>query len=141
MASLTSFSENSSVSISFSTDETCGTFFYDEAEAVADHERRVHREGGAQGARLWAVNTHKAVFDSILCSNPKQHVIYMYCNRLQFTDFSTFDLDNDKECVKSIHSSFVNSPHTFHQMHRFYCFRLDSLPAMNYYLMESITEN
>ncbi|CAL4910729.1 unnamed protein product [Urochloa decumbens] len=71
-------------------------FFFDEAEAVADHERRLRREQEAarkEERRVWAVNVNKAVMESILDYDPKQEG--EYCTRFPFADFSRFDLDEE----------------------------------------------
>ncbi|PUZ63644.1 hypothetical protein GQ55_3G084600 [Panicum hallii var. hallii] len=50
-------------------------FFFDEAEAVADHERRLLREQEAarkEERRVWAVNADRAARDRILDYDPKQ---------------------------------------------------------------------
>ncbi|TKW24725.1 hypothetical protein SEVIR_3G068500v4 [Setaria viridis] len=80
-------------------------FFYDEAEAVADHERRKQREQKAarkEERRVWAVKAHNAVMDSILDSDPKQHG--RYYNRFQFTDF---DLDEESPLGPMRHTDRV----------------------------------
>ncbi|CAN6242853.1 unnamed protein product [Urochloa humidicola] len=72
-------------------------FFFDEAEAVADHERR--REQREQEAarkeerRVWAENINKAVTNRILDYDIKQGG--RYYNRFYFADFSKFDLDEE----------------------------------------------
>ncbi|CAN6344980.1 unnamed protein product [Urochloa humidicola] len=71
-------------------------FFFDEAEAVADHERRVRREQEAvrkEERRVWAMNVNKAVKESILDNDPKQEG--RYCTRFYMADFSKFDLDEE----------------------------------------------
>ena len=87
-------------------------FFFDEAEAVADHERRMRREQEeAQKAaqRLQAAiareNAKKAVLAKISDYDPKQGGEYY--NRF-YTDFSKFDLD--EEC-KSLNQSCTASMH------------------------------
>ncbi|CAD6270436.1 unnamed protein product [Miscanthus lutarioriparius] len=76
-------------------------FFFDEAEAVVDHERRMRREQEA-ARRLQAAiareNANKAVLAKISDYDPKQDGEYY--NRFHFADFSKFDLD--EECNKSI---------------------------------------
>ncbi|RLN30721.1 hypothetical protein C2845_PM05G10090 [Panicum miliaceum] len=71
-------------------------FFFDEAEAVADHERRLLREQEAarnEERRVRAVNAGRAAMDRILDHDPKKEG--KYYNRFCFADFSTFDIDEE----------------------------------------------
>ncbi|XP_062229093.1 uncharacterized protein LOC133926932 [Phragmites australis] len=71
-------------------------FFFDEAEAVADHERRMRREQEAARKEELRVLAMKAINDvkaRILDEDPKQGG--KYYNRFCFADFSKFDLDEE----------------------------------------------
>jgi len=75
-------------------------FFYDEAEAVADHERRVRSE--QEEARLEDLRKQRMqqAYGRIRDCDPKQGGHYF--TRLYFADFREFDID--EEC-KPIHLS------------------------------------
>ncbi|KAG0520217.1 hypothetical protein BDA96_08G054500 [Sorghum bicolor] len=75
-------------------------FFFDEAEAVADHERRMRREEEeAQKAAqrlqdaIARKSANKAALAKISDYDPKQDGKYF--NRFHFADFSKFDLDEE----------------------------------------------
>ncbi|CAL5024309.1 unnamed protein product [Urochloa decumbens] len=71
-------------------------FFFDEAEAIADHERRLRRqqeEARKEERRVWAEKVNMAVRNSILDYDIKQDG--QYYNRFYFADFSKFDLDEE----------------------------------------------
>lgn len=75
-------------------------FFFDEAEAVADHERRMQREKAEalkEEQRVRAANAHKFALAKILDYDPKQGG--RYYNRYHFEDFSKFDLDEECESI------------------------------------------
>ncbi|CAL4971713.1 unnamed protein product [Urochloa decumbens] len=83
-------------------------FFYDEAEAVADHERRMQREREAackEERRVWALNVNKATMDAILDYDPKQGG--KYYNRFYMADFSRFDLDEESPLDPMRHTDRV----------------------------------
>lgn len=97
-------------------------FFFEEAEAVADHERRMRREqeeARKEEQRLRAVKAHWSTLAKISDYDPKQGV--QYYNRYNFADFSRFDID--EEC-KSIDLSLAHLP-----SHLLYCSRSSSLFA------------
>ncbi|TVU43143.1 hypothetical protein EJB05_09585 [Eragrostis curvula] len=71
-------------------------FFFDEAEAVADHERQMRREQEAarkQEQRVLAAKMNKAVIDAITDYDPKQGG--MYYNRFSLANFSYFNIDEE----------------------------------------------
>ncbi|KAK3158314.1 hypothetical protein QOZ80_2AG0135520 [Eleusine coracana subsp. coracana] len=71
-------------------------FFFDEAEAIADNERRMQREqeeARKLELRILAANVNKAVRDKIRDDDPKQGGAYY--NRFFLADFSTFDIDEE----------------------------------------------
>lgn len=85
-------------------DEDCADlepFFFDEAEAVADHERRMRREqeeARRKEQREHDLKVHNAAMDRILEYEPKLGCTTF--TRISFCNLSKFNLD--KEC-KSIH--------------------------------------
>ncbi|KAL6619824.1 hypothetical protein ACP70R_034963 [Stipagrostis hirtigluma subsp. patula] len=86
-------------------DEECTglePFFYDEAEAVADHERRLRREqeeAREKARRQKRIEADRAVKDSILDHDPKQGGKYF--TRYSVADFSEFDIDEESPLVSS----------------------------------------
>ncbi|KAK3143895.1 hypothetical protein QOZ80_4AG0306350 [Eleusine coracana subsp. coracana] len=68
-------------------------FFFDEAEVVADHERRVRREQEEAQLRVLAAKAHKDVEDAIWDYDPKQGGLHY--NRLHHHDFTVFDLNEE----------------------------------------------
>ncbi|RLM78408.1 hypothetical protein C2845_PM12G02210 [Panicum miliaceum] len=71
-------------------------FFFDEAEAVADHERRMRREqeeAQKKEQRVQAANADKLAMAKILDYDPKQGG--KYYNRFPFADFSKFNIDEE----------------------------------------------
>ena len=79
-------------------------FFYDEAEAVADHERRVRIE--QEEARLEDRRKQRMqAYDRIRDYDPKQGGHYF--TRLYFADFREFDIDEECNCVSTSTSRFL----------------------------------
>ncbi|CAL5060613.1 unnamed protein product [Urochloa decumbens] len=83
-------------------------FFFDEAEAVADHERRLRREqeeAQKEEQRVRAANANKFVHAKILDYDPKQGG--RYYNRFFMADFSRFDLDEESPLDPMRHTDRV----------------------------------
>lgn len=83
-------------------------FFFDEAEAVADHKRRLQRqqeEAHKEEQRVQAVNADRLARANILDYDPKQDGEYY--NRFYLADFSTFDLDDLCKRVTDEHQSQI----------------------------------
>jgi len=72
-------------------------FFYDEAEAVADHERRVRSE--QEEARLEDLRKQRMqqAYGRIRDCDPKQGGHYF--TRLYFADFREFDIDEERKHI------------------------------------------
>ncbi|GJN36343.1 hypothetical protein PR202_gb25192 [Eleusine coracana subsp. coracana] len=79
-------------------------FFFDEAEAIADHERQTRREqeeAHKKELRVSAAKANKAVRDAIRDYDPKQGGEYY--NRFFLADFSVFDINEEfvKDAVEA----------------------------------------
>ncbi|CAN6251585.1 unnamed protein product [Urochloa humidicola] len=80
-------------------DEDCADlepFFFDEAEAVADHERRMRREqeeARRKEQRDHDLKVHNAAMDRIREYDPKTG--HTYFTRIYFRNLSKFDLDEE----------------------------------------------
>ena len=80
-------------------------FFYDEAEAVADHERRVRSE--QEEARLEDLRKQRRqAYDRSRDYDPKQGGRYM--TRCFFYDFLQFDVDEECKPIRSTSQFLCN---------------------------------